>query len=227
MNVCVLSFFRNAGHGQAQRFLGQAAALRDQLNARGDRLRVSAVYGDSIDNTEQALIDTAAAQNHALALVEWNHGGPVFGSTEDPARLKALSALGNAGLSSIRKQDDVVIYVESDLLWTPETMIGLIDQLGPERQIIAPLVFAGEAFYDIFCFRKNGQRFSPFHPYHPELNLDGLTHVDSVGSCLVMQAHVARECRIQNDDVLMGFCADAWAKGYTVSVDATRKVVHP
>lgn len=230
MNVAVLTFFRNAEHnGQVARFFSQVAALRDALNERGDRMRVIAVWGDCVDHTESAIIGHGLHHQLAVTLVEHSHGGPEFGSTEKPERLVALSAVGNAGLVTIRNQDDAVFYVESDLLWTPDTVLGLLSALKPgEVDILAPLIFAGEAFYDIFCFRKNGQRFSPFYPYHPDLKHDGtLTHVDSVGSAFVMTGAAGRDCRIINDNVLLGFCEDAWAKGYTISVDPSQKVHHP
>lgn len=227
MNVAVLSFFRNSAWGQAQRFVEQAANLRDVLRERGDRLRVIAVHGDSSDNTEGALIDAATKHEMALTLVRRDHGGPVFGSTEHPDRLKALSYVGNGGLQAILKQDDAVFYVESDLIWSPETVIALLSNLGNGVDLVAPLVFAGDAFYDIFCYRKNGDRFSPFKPYHPELDFDGLTRVDSVGSAFVMRGEVGRTCRIHNDNVLLGFCEDVWRNGFTVNVDARLKVYHP
>lgn len=228
MNVAVLSFFRNSAWGQAQRFMKQAAALRDTLQANGDRMRVIATHGDSSDNTEGALIDSALEHEMALTLVRADHGGPVFGSTESAERLEALSYVGNKGLSAVLKQDDAVFYVESDLIWSPETVMSLLEHLRLGRaDVVAPLVFAGELFYDVFVFRKNGARFSPFHPYHSELNHDGLTDVDSAGSSLVMRGEVARRCRIQNNNVLMGFCQDVWDNGFNVRVDAKLKVYHP
>lgn len=236
MNVAILSLFRNAERtGQVARFMAQAAAMRDDFVSRGDRVRVIAVWGDCVDRTEQALIDAALDHNMALTLVEHTHGGPEFGSTEAPARLVALSAVINAGLEAVRNQDDAVFYVESDLVWEPATVRGLLASLREgAADLIAPLVYAGTdgngrpVFYDVFCYRKNGERFGPFHPYHGELDHGGaLTPVDCVGSAFVMSGMVGRDCRIGNAQALMGLCADAWAKGYRVAVDAQMSVVHP
>lgn len=227
MNVALLSFFRNAAGGQVQRYMTQAAGLRDAMAARGWHLRLISVYGDSQDATGDRLLVEAERHRLACTRVRRDHGGPVFGSTEHPARLAALSYVGNGGLEAILPQDDAVFYVESDLLWQPSTVLALLDELKPGLDVVAPLVFAGELFYDVFVFRKNGQRFSPFHPYHGELNLHGLTPVDSVGSAFVMRGDVGRSCRIRNNDVLLGFCADAWANGFTVNVDARQAVHHP
>lgn len=233
MKVAVLSFFRNAAHGQVQHFMRQAAALRDALHQHGHRMRIIAVYGDCTDNTEGALMEAALQYQFALTLVECNHGGPVFGSTEQPDRLRALSMVGNSGLEAVLPQDDAVFYVESDLIWIPETVLALLGRLGNGVDLVAPMVFAGvdgnnrPVFYDLFVFRKDGHRFGPFYPYHSGLNLGGLTKVDSVGSGFVMRAEVGLSCRIHNNDVLLGFCEDVWRHGWTVNVDATQAIYHP
>lgn len=233
MKIALISFFRNSAGGQIQHFMQQAAALRDALTARGDRMRIIAVYGDCTDNTEDVLMSEALRHSFAMTLVERSHGGPVFGSTEKPDRLKALSYVGNGGLEAVLEQDDAVFYVESDLLWEPATVIRLLEQLGPNVDLVAPMIFAGKdneqrpVFYDIFVFRKNGERFSPFFPYHKDLKHDGLTHVDSVGSGFVMRGEVARHCRIRNDNVLMGFCEDVWDHEWTVNVDSRLAIYHP
>jgi hypothetical protein len=229
MTIALVSFFRNCGwNGQVARFFTQAAQLRNVLARTDAKLRVICVHGDCTDDTVPHIMRNAEFHDLAVQLVECNHGGPMYGSTEAPERLKALSQIGNAGLGSIRDTDDYVVYVESDLIWDGATIVRLLNRVSDEAHVVAPLIFAGEYFYDVFCFRKNGQRFAPFPPYHSELNHGGsLTQVDSVGSCLVMPGKVARECRIIEDNVLLGFCKDVWSKGYTVNVDASQKVVHP
>lgn len=225
--ICVLSFFRNSAHGQAQNFMQQVQKLRHCTHFP---VRVSAVYGDCEDNTKSVLQREAERYDLALTLTEHSHGGPVFGSTEGLDRLTALSALGNAGLATIRDDDDYVFYVESDLIWSPHVVLGLLEQLIALRTdaIIAPLVFAGEHFYDVFCYRKNGERFAPFYPYHSELKHDGsLTEVDSVGSSLLMTGNVARTCRMSESGVLMSLCASAWERGFPVLVDASQRITHP
>lgn len=227
-NLTILSFFRNSAGLQVQRFLGQVAALR--AAAPHLAIHVNAVYGDCVDDTATDLIVQAERRNLALSLIQYDHGGPVFGSTEGPERLNALTALGNAGLDSIDPEAELIWYVESDLIWQPSAVLDLIVRLEARAEdcIIAPLTFAAGLFYDVFCYRKNGARFAPFYPYHSELNHDGLlTPVDSVGSQFLTTGKVARACRMAPGTVLMGFCADAWAQGYPVYVDARIRVDHP
>ncbi len=211
-----------------QRYFGQVDQMLSYAKRLGWNVRLIAVEGDSIDETRKDLRTFATAVGVPIQIVVRNHGQRIFGSTEEPERMKALSFVGNGILESVNDTDDVLLYVESDLLWRPEVIVSLASQLRPrEVDVIAPLCFAGQAFYDIWAFRKNGHRFGPFHPYHGELSFDGLTAVDSCGSCLVMRAEVARNCRIIDDEALVGFCRDVWAKGYTVFCDARERVFHP
>lgn len=236
MRVVIGSAFRNSAGYHCQRYFTQVNALRDMLKERGDSLRVIAVEGDSVDDTRFDLMRWAEYLTLAVTIVTRNHGQRVFGSTEEPERMAALSRVGNGILESVHTEDEVLIYVESDLLWRPETLLRLIDQLGKPTpcgddvrtiDVISPLVFAGEAFYDIWAFRKSGHRFGPFKPYHGELDFDKPTPVDSTGSCLVMRAEVARQCRIVNGEALVGFCRDVWSKGFTVFADARERIDHP
>jgi hypothetical protein len=229
MTLAVLSLFRNAGgkHGQAVRFVTAVGALRDALAPTGD-VQLIAVYGDSRDDTGGALRRAADQAGVPLRLVESNHGGPVFGSTESTRRLQALSQVGNAGLQAVTSSDDFVWYVESDLLWAPPTVLHLLAVLDarPDLHLVAPLVMAGTAFYDTWGFRRDGQRFGPFMPYHPAFDQTGLTSVDSVGSAFLCRGAVARASRM-TDQALVSFCESAREHGYCLAVDARVQVRHP
>jgi hypothetical protein len=225
VNVAIGSLWRNS-ETRVGRYFGQVASLRDRLAAQGDCLRVVAVEGDSTDATRRLLTDWAHSTGIALHLATLNHGGPEFGSVEDGARMRALSKVANALLDEVISDDDVFVYVESDLLWSSDVIMRLIDRLAPGRDVIAPLPMAGAHFYDIWAFRVNGSRFSPFPPFYPGLRLDELTPVDSVGSCLVMRAEVARTVRMQ-DGALVQFCANARQAGFGIFCDGRERIDHP
>lgn len=224
MNVVLGSAFRNAGKHQVARYMSQAAELRNVLN--GHTFRVRAVEGDSVDDTAEQLRAEAATRNLTLDLAIRNHGGPVYYSTEQPERMAALSMVGNGILEGVNDQDDVLVYVESDLIWQADTMVRLMNQLGIGRDVIAPMPFAGSAFYDIWAFRVNGTRFGPFAPFYSKLRLDQPTPVDSVGSCLVMKAEVARQVRMTTG-ALVEFCANARGVGFKIFCDARERIQHP
>jgi len=163
-------------------------------------------------------------------VVDCAHRGPVFGSTEAPERMKALSYVCNTMLSAVRQEDDIVFYVESDLVWDAFTVCALINA-AVEREggfdVFAPMVFAGRAFYDIWGFRKYGQRFNSLPPYHPELTNGHPVELDSAGSCLVMRGEIARNVRITNDYALVGWCDNARKQGYKIAVHPQLWISHP
>jgi len=228
MRVAVGSAFRNSSRNHhLDRYFDQVLRLRDILHSRGDFIRVIAVEGDSRDDTRAQLMSRALKSILSLCLHTRNHGCREWGSVESPERMEKLSYVLNGVLEGVHQEDEVLIYVESDLVWSPETFIRLIEQLKPGVDVIAPLIFAGEHFYDVWGFRKNGARFGPFYPYHHELLEDQLTVVDSVGSSFVMRAEVARGCRSIDGEALVGLCRDVWAKHYSVYCDARERINHP
>lgn len=227
--IAVVSFFRNSeSRGQLSRFLAQVAELQRGLKDDGHPMRLIAVEGDSTDGTAAAIVAKCTRARIPFTLVDGTHGQREFGSTEDQDRLAALSQLGNKGLGAIDIHDDAVVYVESDLLWSPTTIRALLRQLKHGVDVISPLVFAGEYFYDVFCYRNlQGERFAPFSPYSNALVGRQVAEVGSVGSCLIMKADVARTCRIPGAEVLIGFCRIAREKGYHIFVDARERIYHP
>lgn len=227
MNVVLGSAWRNAAGLQTTKYFSQAAALYVDLLKRGHSLRVIAVEGDSVDGTRDCIKAEAARYGLFLDLRTKNHGGPVFSSTEHPERMEALSGVGNEILAGVRNTDDVLVYVESDLIWKPDTIVRCIDQLGTGIDVVAPMTFAGEHFYDVWAFRVNGSRFGPFAPFYDRLRLDSLTPVDSVGSCLVMKADVARKTAPMTNGAIVEWCANARNAGFKLFCDARERIHHP
>jgi Cryptococcal mannosyltransferase 1 len=224
MNIVVVSAFRNARR-LIRPFAQQVRALW-QLR-QPDRVRLVAVEGDSLDDTPERLKDIFLECVPEWKITKCDHGQPQFGSVESAVRFAALSLVVNAGLEQVEDTDDVFIWVESDLVWSAETISELIDAVA-DTDIVAPLTMAGDHFYDTWAFRGlDGQRFAPFAPYHSSLNGARLTDVNSVGSCLAAKAVVARRCRVRDDLCLVGFCNDARRHGYRVSVIPSLRIKHP
>lgn len=230
VNIAIGSAFRNCGPN-AMRYMERVRALQDWIEDEGT-VRVIAVEGDSVDNTRQALSVAAEYHNIPLDLVTCNHGGPMFGSTEAPERMVALSKVGNAIFDAVQPTDDLLFYVESDLIWEPEVADDLLRFAYGQAMnydVFAPLVMAGRAFYDIWGFRwLNGERWSPFvldaDPVKSAARKDDVLEVSSVGSCLAMRGEVARNVRIRNEYCLVGWCEDARAQGYRIGVHCGLRV---
>jgi len=216
MRLVVGSAFRNSADRLAGYF-NQVVALQAAMFPW--EVRVVAAEGDSTDTTRELLLNYSGVL--AVTVLDAGHGGPVFGSTESPERLRLMSTVGNRIFEAVEDDDDVLVYVESDLLWDPKTIKTLVlhaCQRSLRFDIFAPFVMAGEAFYDTWGFRRNEERFSPFPPYHPALGEDPICRVDSAGSCLVMRGEIAQRCRIRNDYGLVGWCEDARRCGYKIGV---------
>lgn len=230
MRVTIGSAFRNSARNQhLGRYEAQLFQLRDLLRVHGHSLDVVFVEGDSVDTTARNLADILRRFGPGR-LEDVSHGGPVYGSTESPVRMQALCGVGNGILANVPKETDVLVYVESDLIWDPVTIWGLMQRLSSDVDVVAPLIFAGKHFYDVFAFRGlDGERFSPFVPWHSSFTnaVSPLIEVGSAGSCLVMKGEVARTCRIPPEDALVGFCRNAKSAGYRIWVDSAGTVRHP
>jgi len=224
MNVVIGSAFRNC-ESTLGRYFAQVLELRAELGSKCS-VRIIAAEGDSQDRTRELLGWWGHETGIPVEIVDATHGGPVFGSTESPERLAALSTIGDKILAAVREGDDFLIYVESDLIWNAATMHYLLRRARTRAGVYAPMVFAGELFYDVWGYRKDGVRFSPFPPYHAGLHEFNITPVDSVGSCLVMHANIARVARM-NGGCLVGFCEDVRRRGWSVFVDPLLRVKHP
>lgn len=233
MRIVVGSAFRDTPPWRAEQYFNRVAAL--QAHAReGHQVRVIAAEGDSRGNTRGLLAAEAARCRLEVAFPECTTGAPHFGSVEDPARMRALSIVGNAIFGAVQPDDDVLVYVENDIKWTPHDIGSLIDAAMRRMEgfdVIAPLVMAGEAFYDVWGFRGfDGARFAPFAPFHSSME-DRLTtgrplEVSSVGSCLVMRGEVARAARMRNGGALVDWCADARSLGFRIAAWPMFRVQH-
>jgi len=229
MMLAVGSAFRNCAPS-VPRYFAQVSALRHRLRCD---VRVIAAEGDSADGgaTRDAIAREATKAALKVQFVACDHGGPEFGSTERQDRLDALTRVGNAILDGVAADDDALLYVESDLIWEAtaiaEMVRGAVLRSIGGGDVVAPMIWSQPGiFYDIFCYRKDGQRFSPFAPYHPALGR-GPTEVDSVGSCLAMRAAVARAVRMPPGEVLIGWCRAAREQGFRIVVDPRISVRHP
>lgn len=224
MNITIISCFRQATH-YLERYFEQMDGLQKALTQRGDCLHLLLGYGDSTDGTGEALFDECCHRFDAH-LVDVSHGGPVFGSIEDPQRFKQLAYVGNKLLGCVPPDAAVVGVVESDLLWDAQTMMNLLVDLD-HVPAIAPMIMDGEnSFYDIFAFRKNGERFTKAPPYCEWLDND-LMQVESAGSVLFMRGWLAHGARFSDKDAIVGLCRDIYVQGGSVWLDPALKVCHP
>jgi hypothetical protein len=222
MSISLISLFRDCEGEQIRRWASQVKAF---AASTPHSVIAIAVEGDSKDGT-RAQLQHESLGFAELRLVRCDVGVPRYPSCEDPARLKALSSVLNAGMAAVDNRADFVIFVESDLIWEPQTFHSLVDFLNVGLDVVAPMIFAGDIFYDTWGFRTlSGHRFGCL----PKMN--GLKRepleLGSVGSCLAMRAEVARRCRVSNDLALVGWCEDVRRNGFHIFVAPTLSVRHP
>ncbi len=231
MHIALASMFRNSTP-YLDRYFDQVSRLHRVVRGQGHSFRVLWAEGDSADRTWERLQGMARA--YVADCFQRAHGGPVYGSVDDAQRWRQISFVCNALLERVQPEDDALIYVESDLIWEPETMLALLEQLR-ELDAVAPMCFHREGFfYDTWGYRSGGVRFAPGAPHHPMLLelVPGPARrrypLDSAGSCLVMRGAVARAARFDPPEQgIVGFGLDLHAKGYHLWLDPCQKVVHP
>ena len=229
MNVCLLSMF-SSSTGYLDRYFYQVSLLRNVLQARGDRLRLILCEGDSVDQTWPQLKAQVRRYRLKHKLLRHHHGNTVYGSQEIPQRFAQLSRIWNEMLEHVTDGVDVVIIVESDLIWEAQTLLQLVEHAQAVGGIVAPMVFEGDDwFHDCWAHRRNGVRFTNEPPYHKDLASlpNGLLRMDSVGSCLAMPGEIARTCSTTESEELVGFCNQARAIGYGVWCDPRLRIQHP
>lgn len=232
MNLVLGSCFRQSAGRHVALYANRVALLKKACDARGIALHVISIWGDSTDRTKEDLEEILGALRlHELVVDERSHGFPNYGSSEHPDRLAGFALAANGVFEHVGAGADFVIYVESDLIWTPGTLLKGVQTLQiPGREVLAIPTFCGptDVFYDTWGFRTpDGRRLGPLPPYWEAMHLDRPQEIGTAGGCLVMTGEVARACRCSKEEALVGFCKDARSKGYRVWTDWRLRVEHP
>jgi hypothetical protein len=202
--IVVASIFRNAAH-YVNRYFEQIERLRDDY-----RVRLVIAEGDSDDDTYE-LLDKHLLDNDTLLKVD--HGGPVFGSVDNPQRWAQIAYVCNEVLRHLdMKDDEKLIYVESDLLWPVDTMHYLIHDLDTVGAVAAMSLHPSTGrFYDIWGHvGMDGERFTPTPPFHPsiaDVKSGRLALIQSAGSCIAVRGEIVNKgVEFSNEDCIRGFC---------------------
>lgn len=205
MQIVIASMFHNSVvKNQLPGYVAQVQDLTAELKAAGHTVRYVFVYGDCTDATGLAL----AQSFPGATLIERSHG-QVFASVDHVERWRRIAYVANAALDALTDADDVLIWVESDLLWQSGAIMKLLSHLGPTIDGCAAMcgyLPEGGRFYDTWGHRKNGIPFGMHPPYHPDIGVPhGLTEIDSAGSCWVVKAPYARAGHY-DDTGIVGWC---------------------
>jgi hypothetical protein len=176
--IALCSIFRNS-EGYLDTYFGQVKDLRNELD-----VTLVLGEGDSTDRTQELLHAYLSTDDTLLHLP---HGGPHFGSVDNPQRWEQIAQVVAPVIAeAITRKPKALVWVESDLIWDTGVMVKLI-QTALGGRTVAPMVFAGntDRFYDTWGFRMGRKQFLPYEPYMPEEGIrdNGYVKLDSCGSC--------------------------------------------
>jgi hypothetical protein len=181
--IALCSIFRNSEH-YLPRYFGQVDMLREELKG----VRLFLTEGDSQDNTWHALPQYTKDGDQLLHV---SHGGPNFGSVDNEQRWQQIAQVVRPTLAmALDESPEVLVWVESDLIWDTGTMTTLIEE-AREYGAVAPMILAAgsDRYYDTWGYRQHGRHFlsyPPYFPVDPNPGNNATTHlrwIDSCGSC--------------------------------------------
>jgi len=210
--MLMASMFHNST-SYLDRYFEQVEALRREIP-----VTLYLAEGDSTDNTREVLEKYLEPGDQ---IIDATHGGMVFGSVDHPQRWKQIAYVCNTLLDALPQAGNL-IYVEADLIWTPETMVHLLGDL-TVVDAVAPLCYQRERFYDTWGYRyEDGSHIGSSPVRHT-----GLVKILSAGSCIAMRPEVYRDCRFTEDEAIVGFCKEMKAEGFGLFMDTDLAIEHP
>lgn len=204
MSVTICSIFRDSSD-YIHRYFTQIAELEQHIGP----VRLVLGEGDSTDSTRSLISINLHEHSHAEdELVDVSHGGAKYGSVDHPVRWAQISYCCNKVLDALGRCHHPVIWIESDLIWDPKTMVRLLADLD-RYPAVAPMSMYQGRFYDIWGHRgEDGKTFTMHEPYHHSLEATQgpMVRIGSAGSCIAMVPEVAAKARFGAQDAIVGFC---------------------
>lgn len=227
MNVVLGSMFRDAT-GYLSTYFEQVEGLRTLLEDRGDRLRVVAVENDSRDDTHEVIDRWLFGHFADGVLIRAHDDCPYHPSVDIPERWRHHAWVANHVLEDLTDEDDVIVYVESDLIWDPVEMLALIDHTKDNKAWTASVFHRqrGARWYDSWGTTLDGEPFHGMGPYHAAWGPETI-RVDTCASVLACPVGLAQVTRFQPEDAFKGWCRDLYAHGTQVWLDTRLAVIHP
>jgi len=234
MNLVIGSCFRDSSDEYMDAYFSRIYMLR-QSTSSDVKIRLLLVEGDSVDSTTWVRLNRKLGEHNLSGsqVILRDHGHPVYGSVATPERLSSFAYAANGIWENLEPSDDLLFYVESDIIWSPQTLAAMVQDLQPSNadwSIIAPMVheISTGGFYDTWGFRRHGIHWTK-HDGHPTVDAgwQGIVEMDSVGSCLLIRTEVARQFRLTPEESLVGFCKLASQAGYRIGMDTRLEVEHP
>ena len=218
MNLAIYSLFRDNTPQYIEAYLN-----RILLNTLPDvNFRLYLVEGDSLMDTFGFLVFMKQRFYQLdICLIKHDTGNIRQGSVITDIRMDTLSRTANAALDAIANDEwaDKILLIESDLLFR-STMIE--DLINTDKDVVAPTVWAGGAFYDIWGFRYLDGTLTT-----PAFNPTELTELSSVGSVALYPAKPIYDGLRFDKECMVGLCKNLKKRGYSIWTNPNVKVNHP
>ena len=228
MNITLCSAFRNSTPYLA-RYFNQINDLDYALHSQGHKLQLVWGEGDSSDGTLTML--KGAQFRFRAQLVDCTHGGAEHGSVVSAERFRQLAHVGNTILQAVPEETDALLWVESDLIWHPATLLGLPNRLSVYPAVCPKILlkragWPAYTWYDTWAFRLDGKHFDHRRPYHPAHDGVSILRIDSGGSCMAIRGELAQKVSFPEEDVFVGLSRQLYEHGGSLWLDPTISVTH-
>lgn len=220
MNVTICAPFRDGVY--LANFIEQVDAL-DYPHAQ---LRIVCVEGDSVDDTWEYLGDWAQ-EDKRVTLRKCDTGQRKYPSIVHPDRFALLAQVFNTALDAVDLiWSDYVLFTPSDVRFDADVLTRL---LAHEVDMVAPMFWLGDIFYDVWGMIYRGENFTHFTRQWAADNFKGaLLEMDTIGGMILMHADVLRAgCRYTPAEVDQGLCREAQAEGFRCWLDTDTHIEHP
>lgn len=185
------------------------------------------VVGDSNDETAAVLREQTAGRDDVTVL---DIGSTGIKGDDMASRLRRLSVTANHYLKNVGDADYVLIH-ESDII-SPANLVNLLvanAEAGHCPIAAWPVLEIRpnfKVFYDVFCYRKDGVRFTHMPPYHPCYHADRPFIVDSAGTILMFHAEDAGNV-LMDKRAILDLCWHLRELGRDIWVDPRIVVEQP
>ena len=211
------------------RYLPKFLKAMKELDYPKEKLRWVWLYGKSIDNTLDLILDFHKKETYKYEVYE----EPVI---DRPIN----SSLYNAELCNVFKEfykgEDFVLFADTDVIEIPKNTLKEMVKLNLD--IIAPYPYIKEGkklrFYDTYVFRYQGWKFEHVeingkvydHTNPPFKNFKKPVELDSVGTFMLIKGEVFKKVNWSNPAPHLQFCLSAKELGYKVYALPYLKIIH-
>lgn len=188
----------------------------NEWNLPLDRIMFMWLEGDSVDNTNKIL------QKNQCYLIEKGFRvtlfkyptGQHYSNEDTPERWKRISDCWNTILK-YKPESVYTIMVESDLVWDPTAIAGLLSDSPSHNSVIAPMLLRDHdgmgriIFYDTHGFKRGGKNFQNDQPFWSWQEGDGdvtrklLMPVESLGGLVIADEEAMKNAYWGEEDCVL------------------------